>query len=59
MLPLYFISGIFIPAVNLPPWLEHVARFFPVQHLSHGLHHAFDPDDDRNRDRLERHRRAR
>jgi ABC-2 type transport system permease protein len=43
MLPLYFISGIFIPAVKLPPWLEHVARFFPVQHLSHGLHHAFAP----------------
>jgi ABC-2 type transport system permease protein len=43
MLPLYFISGIFIPAVNLPPWLEHVAKFFPVQHLSDGLHHAFAP----------------
>jgi ABC-2 type transport system permease protein len=43
MLPLYFISGIFIPAVNLPSWLEHVAKFFPVQHLSHGLHHAFAP----------------
>ncbi|HEY2309580.1 MAG TPA: ABC transporter permease [Gaiellaceae bacterium] len=43
MLPLYFISGIFIPAVNLPPWLDHVARFFPVEHLSDGLHHAFTP----------------
>jgi ABC-2 type transport system permease protein len=43
MLPLYFISGIFIPAVNLPNWLEHVAKFFPVQHLSDGLHHAFAP----------------
>jgi ABC-2 type transport system permease protein len=43
MLPLYFISGIFIPAVNLPSWLEHVAKVFPVQHLSDGLHHAFDP----------------
>lgn len=43
MLPLYFISGIFIPAVNLPPWLEHVAKFFPVEHLSDGLHHAFTP----------------
>jgi ABC-2 type transport system permease protein len=43
MLPLYFISGIFIPAVNLPPWLEHVAKFFPVEHLSSGLHHAFAP----------------
>jgi len=43
MLPLYFISGIFIPAVNLPSWLSHVAQVFPVQHLSDGLHHAFAP----------------
>lgn len=43
MLPLYFISGVFIPNVNLPSWLRHVAQFFPVQHLADGLHHAFDP----------------
>jgi ABC-2 type transport system permease protein len=43
MLPLYFISGIFIPNVNLPTWLKDVAEVFPVQHLSDGLHHAFDP----------------
>jgi ABC-2 type transport system permease protein len=43
MLPLYFISGIFIPAVTLPAWLRHVAQVFPVQHLSDGLHHAFAP----------------
>jgi ABC-2 type transport system permease protein len=43
MLPLYFISGIFIPNVNLPSWLRHVATFFPVQHLADGLHHAYDP----------------
>jgi ABC-2 type transport system permease protein len=43
MLPLYFISGIFIPKVNLPAWLQDVAAFFPVQHLADGLHHAFDP----------------
>jgi ABC-2 type transport system permease protein len=43
MLPLYFISGVFIPNVNLPTWLRDVARVFPVQHLSDGLHHAFDP----------------
>ncbi len=43
MLPLYFISGVFIPAVNLPNWLSHVAQVFPVQHLSDGLHHAFAP----------------
>jgi ABC-2 type transport system permease protein len=43
MLPLYFISGVFIPNVNLPAWLRHVATFFPVQHLADGLHHAYDP----------------
>jgi ABC-2 type transport system permease protein len=43
MLPLYFISGVFIPNVNLPPWLRDVAKAFPVQHLAAGLHRAFDP----------------
>jgi ABC-2 type transport system permease protein len=43
MLPLYFISGVFVPAVNLPTWLRHVAQVFPVQHLAHGLHRAFEP----------------
>jgi ABC-2 type transport system permease protein len=42
-LPLYFISGVFIPNGNLPPWLQQVAKAFPVQHLANGLHHAFDP----------------
>jgi ABC-2 type transport system permease protein len=43
MLPLYFISGVFIPNVNLPPWMRDVAKGFPVQHLASGLHHAFVP----------------
>lgn len=43
VLPLYFISGIFVPEVNLPHWLRHVAAVFPVQHLADGLHSAFDP----------------
>jgi ABC-2 type transport system permease protein len=42
-LPLYFISGVFIPSVGLPGWLQQVARVFPVQHLVDGLYHAFDP----------------
>jgi len=32
-LPLYFISGVFIPSVRLPSFLAHVAEVFPVQHL--------------------------
>ena len=43
MLPLYFISGVFIPNVSLPHWLQDVAKFFPVEHLAAGLRHAFDP----------------
>jgi ABC-2 type transport system permease protein len=43
MLPLYFISGVFIPNVNLPTWLQDTAKVFPVQHLADGLHSAFDP----------------
>ena len=43
MLPLYFISGVFIPNVQLPRWLRDVAEVFPVQHLAAGLRHAFDP----------------
>jgi ABC-2 type transport system permease protein len=43
MLPLYFISGVFIPNVSLPGWLRHVAEVFPVHHLADGLHHAYDP----------------
>lgn len=43
MLPLYFISGVFIPNISLPTWLSDVAKVFPVQHLADGLHHAFAP----------------
>jgi ABC-2 type transport system permease protein len=43
MLPLYFISGVFIVNTQLPSWLRHVAQVFPVEHLSDGLHKAYDP----------------
>jgi ABC-2 type transport system permease protein len=43
MLPLYFISGVFIPSVNLPTWLHDVAIFFPVEHLASAFHNAFAP----------------
>jgi ABC-2 type transport system permease protein len=43
MLPLYFISGIFIAPSNLPSWLSNIAKAFPVEHLAHGLQHAFQP----------------
>lgn len=43
MLPLYFISGVFVPNINLPSWLKHVAQVFPVEHLADGLHKAYAP----------------
>ena len=43
MLPLYFISGVFITNANLPSGLRAVAKVFPVEHLASGLHHAFNP----------------
>jgi ABC-2 type transport system permease protein len=43
LLPLYLISGVFIPSPDLPGWLDHVARIFPVERLADGMHQAFDP----------------
>jgi ABC-2 type transport system permease protein len=43
ILPLYFISGVFIPNASLPSGLRHLAEVFPVQHLANGLHHPYDP----------------
>jgi ABC-2 type transport system permease protein len=43
ILPLYFISGVFVPSVNLPGWLHRVAELFPVEHLADGLHRAYRP----------------
>ena len=43
VLPLYFISGVFVPGVELPSWLQHIAEVFPVQHLADALHRAFGP----------------
>ena len=42
-LPLYFISGVFIPSLRLPSFLRHLAEAFPVQHLVAALHQGFIP----------------
>jgi ABC-2 type transport system permease protein len=44
VLPLYFISGVFGSADDLPKALAEIGRFFPVQHLGAGLFHAFSPN---------------
>jgi ABC-2 type transport system permease protein len=43
MLPLYFISGVFIAASALPHWLVDVAGVFPVRHLAAALLTAYNP----------------
>jgi len=39
-LPLYFISGIWIPTDNLSPALKSFASLFPVEHLAAAMHLA-------------------
>lgn len=43
MLPLYFISDVFIPGDQMPDWLGTVAGVFPIRHLSNALQDSFDP----------------
>lgn len=43
ILPLLFISNIFIPTSNAPGWLNDFASIFPVVHFASALHRSFDP----------------
>jgi ABC-2 type transport system permease protein len=43
MLPLYFISGVFVAVSTLPRWLVDVADVFPVRHLAAALLTAYNP----------------
>jgi ABC-2 type transport system permease protein len=43
VLPLYFISGVFVAASQLPKWLVDVASVFPVRHLASALLTAYNP----------------
>jgi ABC-2 type transport system permease protein len=43
MLPLYFISGVFVASSTLPHWLVNVADVFPVRHLVAALLTAYNP----------------
>jgi ABC-2 type transport system permease protein len=43
LLPLFFISGVFVPTANLPHWLYDVAGIFPVRHLAAALLTAYNP----------------
>lgn len=43
LLPLYFISGVFVPTSVLPRWLADVGEAFPVRHLANALLVAYNP----------------
>jgi ABC-2 type transport system permease protein len=43
MLPLYFISGVFVAVSTLPAWLVDIADLFPVRHLEAALLTAYNP----------------
>jgi ABC-2 type transport system permease protein len=43
MLPLYFISDVFIPGDQVPGWIRTVAGIFPIRHLSNALQDSFNP----------------
>jgi len=43
MLPLYFISGVFVAVSQLPHWLVDLAAVFPVRHLAAALLTAYNP----------------
>jgi ABC-2 type transport system permease protein len=43
ILPLLFISDVFIPLDEAPQWLETVAKIFPIKHLSDAMQVAYSP----------------
>jgi ABC-2 type transport system permease protein len=43
LLPLYFISGVFVAVPVLPPWLADIGEIFPVRHLANALLAAYNP----------------
>jgi ABC-2 type transport system permease protein len=43
VLPLEFISGIFVPSDQIPGWMNDVAGIFPLKPMFDAILHAFDP----------------
>jgi len=44
LLPLYLISGVFLPSSKNPGWLNDLAAALPLEHITNGLHRAFGPE---------------
>jgi len=43
-LVLQFISGVFFPYTELPPWMQNVAALFPLKWMCQGMRAVFLPD---------------
>lgn len=43
VMPLYFISGVYVPISRMPHWLVDVANVFPIRHLAAAMLAAYDP----------------
>ncbi|MEX0796721.1 MAG: ABC transporter permease [Acidimicrobiia bacterium] len=43
ILPIAFVSDIFIPTENPPAWMEFIGNFFPLKHFGDAFRAAFDP----------------
>jgi ABC-2 type transport system permease protein len=43
LLPVAFISDIFIPIDDPPAWMEALGNFFPLKHFAEAFRDAFDP----------------
>jgi ABC-2 type transport system permease protein len=41
ILPLFFLSGIFIPLIDAPAWTMWVGRVFPISHCLSGMRAGF------------------
>jgi ABC-2 type transport system permease protein len=46
ILPLLFISGVFIPTEDAPGWMQTLADLFPVRHFMEALIESFVPPQD-------------
>jgi ABC-2 type transport system permease protein len=45
-LPLYFVSGVFVPTSTMPAVVTAACDGVPVEHLASGFQHALDPPTD-------------
>lgn len=43
ILPLSFVSDIFVPTQDVPPWLSSIADVFPLKHIANAMSTAFNP----------------